>query len=332
MKTNQNTMKAAYMNGYGNPDVLSVEETSKPTPLAGQILIKVIASTVTRADTMMMTGKPYIGRLFLGLWKPKNPIPGTGYAGVVEAIGEDVNDFNIGDEVFGETTTSMGANAEFIIVSEDSIVLHQPLQLSFEEAATYGDGWVTSYNFLKEIARIQSGQRVLINGAAGSLGTAAVQLAKHFGAHVTGICSTKNLKLVETLGADQVIDYTQENPFSGEAKYDIVFDTVGKSSYRQAKHVLVAHGLYLCPVISFRLIMDSLLTSRSNRKRARFAATGMRKESEIRSFLHALVEMHQSNGLKTVIDRRFGLEDIAMAYHYVSTGKKVGNVVIVNEY
>lgn len=332
MKTYHETMKAAYMNGYGNPDVLTVEEITKPIPEAGQILVKIIASTVTRADAMMMTGKPFIGRLFLGLLKPKNPVPGTGCAGVVEATGEDVNNFNIGDEVFGETTTSMGANAEFIVVSENSIVLHQPLKLTFEEAATYGDGWVTSYNFLKEIARIKPGQRVLINGAAGSLGTAAVQLAKYFGAHVTGVCSTKNMELVHNLGADEVLDYTRTNPFSGEYQYDIVFDVVGRSSFGQAKNVLVDKGLYLCPVISFRILLNSLLTSRSNGKRAIFAATGMRKEIEIRSFLQTLLDIHQSKSLKTVIDRRFGLDNIAMAYHYVSTGKKVGNVVIVNEY
>lgn len=331
MKTNQKTMKAAFMNGYGNPDVLSVEDVSMPTPKAGQILVKIVSSTVTRADTMMMTGKPYVGRLFIGLLKPKNPIPGTGYAGVVMSIGEGVKDFNVGDEVFGETTTSMGANAEFIVVSEGSIILHRPLGLSFEEAATFGDGWVTSYNFLKEIAQIKPGQRVLINGAAGSLGTAAVQLAKHFGASVTGICSTKNLDLIKSLGADEVLDYTNCDPFTGENRYDIVFDAVGRSSYRKAKNVLTENGLYLSPVLGIRLLWDGLLTSRSTGRRAIFAATGMRKESELRSFLMTLVEIHQSKGLKTVIDKRFGLENIAMAYHYVSTGKKVGNVVIVNE-
>ena len=156
-------------------------------------------------------------------------------------------------------------------------------------------------------------------------------MAKYFDAHVTGVCSTKNLKLIESLGADEVIDYTSTNFCAEGKKYDILFDTVGKSSFRQAKHVLSDDGLYMSPVLSFRLLLESLRTSRTSGRRARFSATGMRTKIELRTFFQQLLEIHQSKGLKIIIDKRFRLDNIAMAYHYVSTGKKVGNVVIVNE-
>ncbi|MER3330021.1 MAG: NAD(P)-dependent alcohol dehydrogenase, partial [Candidatus Kapaibacterium sp.] len=180
---------------------------------------------------MIRRGKPYFGRLFLGITKPKHTITGTGFAGVIISKGAKVNNFKENDEVFGESTTNFGANAEYITVSMDDVIIHKPQNLSFEEAATYSDGHLTSINFLKNIGEIQSGQRVLIIGASGSLGTSAVQLAKYFCAVVTGVSSNRNISLVKSLGADFVIDYSQENFLNREINYDLIYDTIGISSF-----------------------------------------------------------------------------------------------------
>lgn len=324
-------MKAAIMRAYGTPDVLSVEKINTPTPSDHEVLIKILSSTVTRADTMMMTGKPYIGRLFLGLSKPKNPIPGTGYAGVVEAVGKEVEGFFVGEEVFGETTTAMGANAEYLVVSPESVLLHKPESISFEEAATYGDGLVTSYNFLHKIVDVKPGQKVLINGASGSLGTAAIQLAKYFGAEVTAVCSTKNVELVKSLGAHHVIDYKVKDFTKDFEKYDVIFDTIGASSFRASKRVLKKQGVYLSPVLNLGILIQSIRSSFVKGKVARFAATGMKKDFELREMMEEILKIYHSGGIKSIIDKRFSLDNIGMAYHYVSKGHKVGNVVIINE-
>ncbi|MCG2589903.1 NAD(P)-dependent alcohol dehydrogenase [Rhodohalobacter sulfatireducens] len=199
-------MKAMITTSYGSPDVFKLENVAKPVPTPNQMLIKIHASSVTKADTMMRTGKPFIGRLFTGLRKPKHSIWGTGFAGVVEAIGSEVTQFKVGHQVFGESLDTMGTYAEYIAISENGIVAHLPENLSFEEAAGMCDGGITSLNFLVNLGKIKSGQNVLINGASGSLGTAAIQIVKHFGAAVTGVCSSRNINMVKKLGADHVID------------------------------------------------------------------------------------------------------------------------------
>lgn len=321
-------MNAIVATGYGSADVLTFTQVERPAPKAKEVLVKVHAASATRAESMMLTGKPYIGRLFMGLNKPKHEIPGTGFAGEIAAIGEEVTKFQIGEAVFGLTTTHFSTNAEYVTVPEDGVILPKPEILGFSEAATLGDGPLTSMNFLKELAQIQAGEKVLINGASGSLGSAAVQLAVYYGAEVTGVSSTKNLGMVKSLGAHYVIDYTKEDFTQSEVHYDIIYDTIGKSSFRKSKRVLKEGGQYISPVLKFSLLLQMLWTSFGARKKAKFAASGLKKEDELRSLSSQLLEIIRAGKLKIVIDRQFPLEKVAEAYRYIATGHKKGNVVI----
>jgi NADPH:quinone reductase-like Zn-dependent oxidoreductase len=329
MKTKM--MKAIVATGYGAPDVLKLQEVAKPQPKVNEVLVKVHASSATTADGMMRTGKPYFGRLITGFTKPKHAIPGTGFAGIVETVGKNVTSFKTGDRVFGETTLGFSTNAEFVAVPENGVILPMPENMSYAEGATYGDGHVTSLNFLKEIAQIKPGQKVLINGASGSLGTAAVQLAKFFGAEVIGVTSTRNVGLVKSLGADHVIDYTKKDFTKVNETYDVIFDTVGKSSFSKSKKILSESGLYVSPVLKFSLLLQMTRTSVFGKKKAKFAATGLRSDAELKSMINELVEIFKEGRLKTVIDRQYPLEKVAEAHRYISAGHKKGNVVIVVE-
>jgi NADPH:quinone reductase-like Zn-dependent oxidoreductase len=213
-------------------------------------------------------------------------------------------------------------------VPADGIMLPMPESMSFEEATTYCDGPLTSINFLKDIAKIKSGQKVLVNGASGALGTAAVQLAKYYGAEVTGVCSGRNFGLVKSLGADHVIDYTQEDFTKSDQTYDIIYDTVGRSSFGKCKKVLSEKGLFVTPVLSFRGLLDMIATSISGKKKSIFAASGVKKESELKRLLGELTEIFKAGKLKTVIDRQYPLEKVAQAHAYIDGGHKKGNIVI----
>lgn len=322
-------MKAIVATGYGAPEVLQFTEVEKPQPKDNEVLVKVHATSATTADTMMRTGKPYFGRLFLGLKRPKHPIPGTGFAGEVVSIGKEVTRFQTGDLVFGETTLGFSTNAEYVAVPENGVIIHKPENMSFAEATTFPDGHLTSMNFLKEIANIQPGQRILINGASGSLGTAAIQLAKYFGAEVTGVSSTKNIGLVKSLGADHVIDYTQTDFTKSGQTYDIIYDTVGKSSFGKSKKVLTEHGLYISPVLKFPLLLQMMWTAVIGKKKAKFAASGLKSDTELRKLLSELVGIFKEGRLKTIIDRQYPLEKVAQAHVYIAGGHKKGNVVIM---
>lgn len=321
-------MKAIVCTTYGSPDVLQVQEVEIPSPKDQEILIRVYASAVTKADSMMRRADPFITRLFLGFTRPKKPITGTGFAGEVVALGKAVKAFKLGDQVLGETGVNFGANAEYVCMSEEGLVVHKPNNMSFEEAATLCDGPLTSFNFLKEMANIQKGQKVLINGASGSLGTSAVQLAKYFGAEVTGVCGPSNIEMVKSLGADLVIDYTQEDFSKNGRQYDIIYDTVGKSSYLKSRSSLSPKGVYLCPVLGFSLLFQMLWTSKLSAKKAKFAATGLKPVSELRVLLKTLISLFESKELKTILDRCYPLERTAEAHRYVDTGHKKGNVVV----
>jgi|AntRauTorckE5430_2_1112549.scaffolds.fasta_scaffold19349_2 NADPH:quinone reductase-like Zn-dependent oxidoreductase len=327
---NANTMKAIVSTGYGSPEVLQFREVTKPAPKSDEILLRVHTSSATTADGMIRTGKPYFGRLLLGLTKPKHPIPGTGFAGEVESVGAAITQFKPGDRVFGETTLGFSTNAQYVVVPESGVICLMPDQLSYAEAAPFGDGALTSWNYLKHLANVRPGQRILINGASGSLGTAAVQLAKYLGAIVTGVCSTRNLGLVRSLGADEVIDYTRKDFTKGQQKYDIIFDTVGKSSFKACQAVLTEQGQYLCPVLNFSLLLDMLKSSIFGSRKAVFAATGMLSDEELRGMLAELVEIYKAGKLKMVIDRQYPLEKLAEAHTYIAAGRKKGNVVITS--
>lgn len=318
------SMRAIQQMAYGNPEVLQLIETKIPTAGKGEILVRVEAAAATAADSILRKGKPYFSRLFIGLRRPKQSITGTGFAGVVEATGEGVKGFQLGDKVFGETLFAFGAHAEYLVVSEEGVVMPMPEGMSFAEAAVYCDGHLTSLNFLQEVAQTKTGEQVLINGAAGSLGSSAIQLAKWMGAEVTAVCSTRNVGLVKGLGADHVIDYTREDFTQRHGSFDVIYDAVGKSSYRDCRKALRSNGRFVTPVFSFALLPDLFL----NASRVRFAATGMKKVDELRDLLQQLVQIFSEGKLQTVIDRQFPLEKLPEAHRLIDAGHKRGNVVL----
>lgn len=322
------TMKAVIAKAYGEPELLTINEIAKPKAKANEVIVKVFAASSSTADVQMLTGKPYMARLFVGLTKPKYPTPGTGFAGMVESVGSEVTTFKAGDRVFGETTLGFSTNAEFVAVPDDGTILPLPDSLSYAEATAMCDGPLTSYNFLKEIGSLQVGQHVLINGASGSLGTAAVQIAKALGAEVTAVCSGRNAGLVRSLGANHVIDYTQKDFTQGKTNYDLIFDTLGKRSFSECKPVLKDDGQYLSPVLDIGLLLQMVWSSKAGSKRAKFAATGLRKPEELKPMLNALLQLMEERKLKVVIDRQYPLEKIAEAHRYVRSGHKKGNVVL----
>lgn len=324
----ESTMQAVITTGYGSPEVFKPGRAPKPSPSPDEILVRIHASPVTKADTMMRTGKPYIGRLFLGLTKPKHLIWGTGFAGVVESVGANVTKFNPGDRVFGENVNHFGTYAEYVSIPEDGIVAHMPESLAFTEAAGMCDGGVTSLNFLCNLGKIRAGQHVLINGASGSLGAAAVQLAKHFGARVTAVCSTANVALVKALGADEVIDYTRQDFTAQENRYDLIYDTVGARSFQECKKALTPKGSYISPVLGMSLLIDMLATSLFGNKKAKFSATGALPKAEIKRLLALLINIVEAGHLRMPIDRTYPLEQIVEAHTYIDTGRKKGNVVL----
>lgn len=324
-----NTMKAIIATGYGSPSVLELRNITLPALKPNEVLVKIKNTTVSQADAMMRTGKPYLGRLMLGLFKPKNQVWGTSFAGTIERLGSEVTNFKIGDRVFGENTDSFGAYAEFIKVPADGTVLPLPESIDFDEAAGMGDGPLTSLNFLRNLSGgIKAGQKVLINGASGSLGSAAVQIAKQLGAEVTGVCSTRNLGLVKSLGADQVIDYTKQDFTQSGKTYDFIYDTVGKRTFSDCKSALSHNGKYLSPVLNFKLLLQMMWTSAFSSKKAKFAATGLLKAPETKALLAEIIDLIKEGRIKTVIDRQYPLEKIQEAHSYVSVGHKKGNVLI----
>ena len=240
-------MKAIKYTDYGSPDVLTVTEMDRPTPNNRELLIRVVATTVTSAECGMRRGEPRWGRVILGFTAPRRRmrILGTEVAGIVETVGRDVARFHPGNQVFGFTGFGLGANAEYAVMPENGSLALQPPNISFEEAAAVVDGATTALYFLRDRAKIRPGQRVLVNGASGSIGTYAVQLAKYLGAQVTGVCGPGNIDLVASLGADRVIDYTARDFTEGGEKYDVIFDTVGTSSFRRCKAALTTGGCYV---------------------------------------------------------------------------------------
>lgn len=320
-------MKAVVCPKYGPPEVLQLKEVPKPVPKEKELLIRVHTVLVGEEDPMQRKGKPYFGRLFVGLTKPKKPILGTEFCGEIEEVGKDVTLFKKGDRVFGVTGAGFGCNAEYMCMPEAGLVSIKPPNLTGEEAAPVC-GALAAWNLLKAIADIQSGQKVLIYGASGSIGLAAVQIAKVFGAEVTGVCSSSNHELVKALGTHEVIDSTAEDFTKNGLTYDIILDVSGKPSSFRYKSSLSKRGFYLTTYPTVSTLFQTILTSKSNGKRVVFSATGLKPVSERLAFLNELIELFKEGKLKTVIDQRFQLEQMAEAHRYVESGVERGNVVV----
>ncbi|NBI31104.1 NAD(P)-dependent alcohol dehydrogenase [Chengkuizengella marina] len=323
-------MRAITCTKNGSPDVLQIKEVEKPTPKDNEVLVKVYEIVVSPVDCTFRKGNPYAARLFTGLTKPKATIPGGLLAGEIEAVGKDVKVFKKGDQVYAATMN--GAYAEYTCVPEDGAIAVKPANMTYGEAAAVSDGALTALPFLRNTANIQSKQKVLINGASGSIGTSAVQLAKYYGAEVTGVCSTTNLDMVKSLGADHVIDYTKEDFTKTSQTYDIIFDTVGKSSFLRCRNSLKQTGIYLTTVPSMAINLQMLWTSIIGSKKAKIAFTGLRSSIEKTKDLLFLKELIEAEKITSVIDRRYSLDQIAEAHRYVETGHKKGNVAISLEY
>jgi NADPH:quinone reductase-like Zn-dependent oxidoreductase len=325
-------MKAVRHTHYGSPDVLKIQDVETPVPTGNQVRIKIHASTVETTDTIFRGGKTLSARMFTGPMKPKFAIPGGEFAGEIDAVGQGVTRFKVGDHVFGSSVETFGTHAEYICLPEDAPIAIKPANMTFEEAVSIHPGALTALPNLRDAANIQPGQKVLINGASGGIGTSAVQLAKYLGAEVTGVSSAANVELVKSLGADVLIDYKQQDFTQIGETYDLVFDTVGKSSFAQSKRALKEGGIYLTTVLSPTILRQMLWTSRFGSKRAKIIFAGLRSASDKNADLVLLLELIESGQFKPVIDRCFPLEQIAEAHRYVETGRKKGSVVITMEH
>jgi len=328
-------MKAIVYTEYGSPDVLQLKEIEKPTPKDNEILIRIYATPVNYGDTLARNFKAITPREFnmlslfwlparmeFGFSKPRKNILGNEFAGEIEATGKDVTLFKKGDQVFGYRGTNMGAYAEYLCMPEKGLVAIKPVNMNYEEASAVPYGVLTALNLLRKV-NIQSGQKVLINGASGGIGSAAVQLAKYYGAEVTGVCGAPRLEFVKSLGADKVIDYTKEDFTKSGETYDVIFDILGKSSFSRCKNSLTQNGIYLLASFKMKQVFQMLWTSITGGRKV-LCAMSFEKAEDLR-FIKELVE---AGKIKSVIDRRFPLEQTADAHRYVETGNKKGNIVI----
>ena len=317
-------MKAAVRTRYGLPDVVRVVEVEKPAAKDHEVLVRVHATTVNRTDCGLRAAKPFIYRFFLGLRRPRLTVLGNEFAGQVEAVGTGVRSFEVGDRVFGFNDSSFGAHAEYMTMPEDGLLATMPANLTYEEAAPGTEGSHYALALIRT-AKLQNGQDVLVNGATGAIGSAAVQLLKTMGAEVTAVCAAEHMELVRDLGAARVIDYTAEDFTRDERRYDVVMDAVGKSSFGRCRRLLKPGGLYLStdlgPLSQNPLL--ALVTPLFGGRRVRFPIP--RQDQGTVTYLKERIE---SGAFRPLIDRRYRLDQIVEAYRYVETGRKVGSVVI----
>ena len=317
-------MKAIVHTKYGPPEVAQIMEVDKPVPKENEVLVKIIASTVNRTDSGFRSAEYFISRFWSGLLKPNHTILGCEFSGIVEELGKNVSTFQKGDTVFGYNDKTWGGHGEYLSINENEAITHSPSNISLHETAAITEGAHYALNNIRA-SKIESGQNVLVYGATGAIGSAAVQLLKHFGTTVTAVCNTKNVALVKSLGADVVIDYQTQDFTQTETKFHFIFDAVGKSSFSQCKPLLTEKGIYISTELGKNAenIFYALFTPISGGKRVLFPIPTINKEDVI--FLKELVEKRE---FKPVIDCYFKLEQIVEAYKYVESGQKTGNVVI----
>lgn len=317
-------MRAIVYSKYGPPEVAKLLEVPKPLPKDNEVLVKVYSSTVNRTDSGLRSAEYFISRFFTGLFRPKYQILGCEFAGIVEETGHHVTTFRIGDKIFGFNDKTFGGHGEYLTITETDAITTMPEGFSFDEAAAFTEG---AHYALIDIraAKVKRGQNVLVYGATGAIGSAAVQLLKHFGAIVTAVCSTKYLSLVKSLGADTVIDYQTQDFTKTEVKFEFIFDAVGKSSFGQCKPLLTAKGIYISTELgkNGENLLFALSTPLWGGKRLLFPIPYITKQDVI--FLKELVEKGE---FKPVIDRKYNLEQIVDAYKYVESGQKTGNVIL----
>jgi len=313
-------MKAIVYHNYGSPDVLKLKEIEKPVPNDDEVLVKVHAAAVTPYDWHFLTGTPFVARIMTGLFKPKNNILGFDTAGRIEAVGKNIKQFKPGDEVFGRCS---GGYAEYTCAPADELYL-KPTGMSFEKAAAIPLSALTALICLCDLGQMKSGQKVLINGASGGVGTLAVPIAKLFGAEVTGVCSTRNLDLVRSIGADRVIDYTREDFTQKEVRYDLIFDAVGKSSFSDCKHALSPKGIYVTTNFSPTLALLGLWISMTGSRKM----IPMPPKGPGRSIRKLFEKLLEAGKLTPVIDRYYALNEVPEAFRYYEKGHARGRVVI----
>ncbi len=317
-------MRAIVYKAYGPPEVAQLKELPKPSIKDHEVLIKVHCSTVNRTDSGFRSAEYFVSRFWSGLFKPKFPVLGCEFAGVIEATGKNISTYKKGDKVFGFNDQTFGGHAEYVVMPENAAMALIPEQHSFEQAAALTEG---SHYALVDIqaAKVQAGQNVMVYGATGAIGSAAVQLLKHFGAHVTAVANTKNVALVKSLGADVVIDYQTEDFTQTKTRFDFIFDAVGKSSFGQCKPLLKEKGIYISTELgkNGENIWLALLTPLRGRKKLLFPLPTITKND-----VEFLGELAQQGKFKPVIDRSFTMEQIVEAYRYVESGQKTGNVIL----
>ena len=322
-------MKTVLHTKYGPPDELRLVETEKPVPKANEVLVKIYAASVTTTDcnvrnlTFVPKSFKLMAKLAFGISKPKNNRLGFEFSGTVEAVGGNVTMFKKGDAVFGTPGEKLGTYAEYICVAENGAITKNPSNMSFEEASTVTLAANTALFFIRDLGNVKAGQKILIHGASGAIGTYAVQLAKYYGAEVTGVCSAANMALVKSLGADRVVDYTKEDFTKSGEMYDVVFSVVGKTHFKDCKKILKEKGVYLENWLEVAGIFAMLLTSITGGKKFK---AGMATEN-IKNLIF-LKELIEKGALKSVIDKKYPVKRIAEAFSYVEAGHKKGNVVV----
>ncbi len=316
-------MKAVVYTRYGPPDVLQLKEIDKPVPSDNEVLIKVYATTVNRTDYATIRAIPFFARIFTGLFKPNKETPGTEFAGKIEEIGNNIKSLKVGDKVFGFNDQGSQSQAQYTTIAEDNAIT-MPDNISYEQVTASSEGAHYAYNFIKRVD-LKGGKRVLVNGATGAIGSAAVQLLKYFDVNVTAVCNTKNVELVKSLGSDRVIDYTKEDFTNDDQKYNFVFDTVGKSSFFKCKRLLQPKGVYISSDLGYMAqnIFLPLITPIFRGRKTIFPTP-----TDIKGSLVLIKKLIEQGKFKAVIDRTYPLEQIVEAYMYVRTGQKTGNVVI----